>query len=102
MISFAVGELGLSLLEAYDMTWAEFRIKSFSFRRVRDFEMSMVREVAYQVHCIQYMLSKKSPPKKTQFWRIGDESNTPRLTENQRRLIEQARELKKAKNGIKH
>ena len=94
MIGFACGELGCSLREAYDMTWAEFQIRSFGLKNVRDYEAKLFREVAYQVHCAQYMLGKKKPPKKEKFWPIG-EIKPKGLTPGQLRAIQRAREIRK-------
>ena len=83
-MSFASGELGCSLEEAYDMTWAEFRIRSFSFARVRKWEMMLFREVSYEVHTLKYMFGKKRPPKKEVFWPIegGKKKISDRAKEN--------------------
>lgn len=70
MISFACGELGCTLGEAYDMTWAEFRIRSFAFNRVSKRQAKLFREVAYEVHGVKYMFGNKKPPKKEAYWPI--------------------------------
>ena len=50
------------------MTWAEFQIRSFGFKRVRKWQMFLTREIAYEVHCNRYLWGKKNPPKKEQYW----------------------------------
>jgi len=52
------------------MTWAEFRIRSFGFKRVRQFSMFLTREIAYEVHVGHYVWGKKKPPNKDKFWNI--------------------------------
>ena len=55
------------------MTWAEFRIRSFAFRRQREWEMQMTREVAYEIHTFKYLFGSKKPPKKQRYWPILEE-----------------------------
>ena len=45
------------------MTWAEFRIKLHAYKRIELNEWQRTRLIAYQVHLLQYMFSKKKPPK---------------------------------------
>lgn len=52
------------------MTWAEFRIRSFGFKRVRKFQMFLTREIAYEVHVGHYSWGKKKPPKKDKYWSL--------------------------------
>jgi len=54
------------------MTWAEFRIRSFAFKRKREWEMMMIREVSYEVFRLQFLFGKKQPPKKEKYWPISD------------------------------
>lgn len=78
------------------MTWAEFRIRSFAFKRLREWEMKMVREVSYEVHTLKYMFGKQSPPKKERYWPIEPKKTV--LTDRQRnRLIQAYQEYKKQK-----
>jgi len=83
--------LGFSLQEAYDMSWAEFVLRSIGFRDKQEREEMMVREIAYQSHCIQYIFAKGKPPKKDAFWKIGNKS-TSAITDNQRAAFDAAME----------
>lgn len=89
MISVAVGELGCSLKEAYKMSWAEFLIRLHAFNRLREHEYKMVRIIAYQSYCSQFMFSKERPKTMRQWWPIGDETKS--------RVSEQARQVFKEK-----
>lgn len=81
------------------MTWAEFRIRSFSFNRLRKWEMGMFREISYEVHTLKYLFGKSKPPKKERFWPIDGPAN-PKITEKQKERIKQALEAyKQKKNG---
>lgn len=55
------------------MTWAEYCIRSFAFKRQREWEMMMAREVSYEVFTLKYMFGKTKPPKKSKFWPVTDE-----------------------------
>lgn len=86
-------------MEAYDMTWSEFRIRSFGFNRVRKWEMQLFRELAYEVHTTKYMFGKGKPPSKERFWPI-DGSKRPNISEAQRKAFLAARErYKQQKDG---
>jgi hypothetical protein len=61
----------MSLQEVYDMSWAEFVLRSIGFQEEREFMATMVREVSYEAHSMRYIFSKKSPPKKEVYWPIG-------------------------------
>lgn len=68
------------------MTWAEFCIRSFAFRRKREWDMMMTREVAYEVFTLKFMFGKNKPPTKKRYWPIGDDENpgsiiTPEMLE---------------------
>lgn len=85
--------------EAYDMTWSEFRIRSFGFNRVRKWEMQLFRELAYEVHTLKYMFGKRTPPSKERFWPIGGK-DTKGITKEQREAFLKARaEFKKKRYG---
>lgn len=68
------------------MTWAEFRIRSFAFRRQREWDMMMTREIAYEVFTLKFMFGKQKPPTKKRYWPIGEEGSnggmiTPEMIE---------------------
>lgn len=61
------------------MTWAEFRIRSFAFKRQREWEMMLARETSYEVHTLKYMFGKTKPPKKSAWWPILDSDKSPEV-----------------------
>lgn len=58
------------------MTWAEFQIRSFGFKRVQKWQKFLIREIAYEVHCNRYIWGKKKPPKKNDFWPLDEKKNS--------------------------
>ena len=62
----------MSLQDVYNMSWAEFILRSIGFKEQREFDMRMTRQVAYEVHTIKYMFGKKNPPKIESYWNIGE------------------------------
>ena len=54
------------------MTWAEFQIKAIAFKRQKKHTHYLFREIAYEVHCTNYIFSKKKPPKKNDYWKIDE------------------------------
>ena len=78
MFSVALGELGVpTLQEVYDMSWAEFRIRLFAYRRMQKRQDDMMRLHAY--HAATGGLYAFSPDKfpKTldQFWSAEENTN---------------------------
>lgn len=53
------------------MSWAEFVLRSFAFKEKREFEMSMVREISYEIYRGHFIFSKKKPVKKDKYWPIA-------------------------------
>lgn len=86
--------------DALDMSWAEFILRSIAFREKRKFEMSMVREIAYQSYCAQFIFSKKKPKSKKKFWPLEDKKNKGGVSETQRQAFLKAYlNYKKQVNG---
>lgn len=56
--------------EVLDMSWAEFLLRSIGFKEKRKRELLLVREIAYQNYCSQFVWSKKKPKSKEKFWPI--------------------------------
>lgn len=77
------------------MSWAEFVLRSISFREDREFEMIMTREIAYQSHCMQYLFGKEKPPKKDVFWKIGKQSKDSGNEERKKAYLEALEKFKK-------
>lgn len=93
-----VGRLGVSMEEALDMSWSEFQLRLFGFNENQKWEIQLTREVAYQVHCLNYLMSKQKPPRKEKFWPI-DKKKSVMSPEVQAEFIRQQEAYKKAVNG---
>ena len=72
------------------MSWAEFVLRSIGFRDKRQREESLFRELAYQTHCLQYMMSKKNPPAIDKFWKIGENKQTKSVSEETKKAYAEA------------
>lgn len=81
------------------MTWAEFQIRSFGFKRIRKWQMFLTREIAYEVHTTRYLWGKKKPPKKEQFWSLGEKKNNGLSEEVIELFRKQKAEFNNSKNG---
>lgn len=64
----------MSLDDVLGMSWAEFVLRSIGFREKIERERLLVREVAYQVYCSQFVWSKKKPKSKNKFWPITSDA----------------------------
>ncbi len=53
------------------MSWAEFQIRLDGVKQRKEISAMLFREVAYEVHTLRYMMGKKHPPKKENWWPIG-------------------------------
>jgi hypothetical protein len=95
----AIGELGCPSLDyVYKMTWAEFRIRLFSYKRQSLNDWYKVREVTYQIYVSNWQNPKKKPLSKSRFWNL--EGNKNKMTEAMRkRIIEVKAEYNTKKNG---
>ena len=98
VISLAIGELGCPSLDyVYRMTWAEFRIRLFSYKRQQLNDLYKVREVTYQIYVSNWQ-SKKKPLSKSRFWNL--EGNKNKMTELMRkRIIDVKAIYNKERNG---
>ncbi len=94
-----MGTLGFGLQEAYDMSWAEFVLRSDGYRKKQEREEMLFREIAYQSHCGQYMFSKKSPPRKEAWWPIGRKKSQTIGEEQRQAYLEAVKKYKEQKNG---
>lgn len=82
-MSFSLGELNCPSLEyVYDMTWAEFRIRQFAYRRMDNYSWIKVREIAYQALVGSHADPKRLPKSKEKFMPLDDRKQKE-LTERQ-------------------
>ena len=54
------------------MTWAEFQIRAYAYKRISEREDIRFREVAYNALIAPHCNPKKLPKNRRSFWRIGD------------------------------
>jgi hypothetical protein len=60
VISFALGELKVADLETvYDMTWAEFQIRLFAYKRMDLYEWEKLREIMWTTYIAPHQDPKK-------------------------------------------
>lgn len=68
MISFALGELKCPDLDfVYDMTWAEFQIRLFAYKRQDLYKWQMLREMMWTSYIAPHQDPKKMPKRKENF-----------------------------------
>lgn len=73
MISFALGELGISDINyMYDMSFAEFQIRLFAYERIQLKEWEKVRFIAYSATIGSHQDPKKLPRTIDKFLPLGD------------------------------
>jgi hypothetical protein len=71
-----MGELNCPSLEyVYDMTWSEFLIRLYAFKRMRKYERYMTREVMWTSLIAPHYDPKKLPKSKEQFFPIEGSNN---------------------------
>lgn len=83
------------------MTWAEFQIRLYSYRRQQERLDLRAREIAWTSLIGSHSNPKKLPKTKQKFWQIGD--NTIKQTSAMQDAIKKAQEqylkAKQNKNG---
>ncbi len=84
------------------MTWAEFRIRQFAFRRMEKNSWVKVREIAYQ-SLVGSHRDPKTLPKSREKYMPLDDRKQKELTEKQLEAIRKAQEVyhqeEKKRNG---
>lgn len=64
----------MSSLEAvYDMTWAEFQIRLFAYKRMDLYKWMQIRELAWSSFIAPHQDPKKMPKTKERFWPLSGE-----------------------------
>ncbi len=80
------------------MTFAEFQIRLFAWKRTEEREWEKVRILAWYAMTGSHQDPKKMPKTITQFMRLGIDKNKPSLSEAQKeRFLEVTREYLKNK-----
>lgn len=54
------------------MTWAEFQIRAFAYRRMQEKKELLTREIAWSALIGSHYNPKKLPKTKDKFWQIGN------------------------------
>jgi hypothetical protein len=91
-----------SLEYVYSMTWAEFQIRAFAYRRMQEKKELLTREVAWASLIGSHYNHKKLPKSKELFWKIGNKPN--KANDRMKEAIKKAqedyfKELKQKQNG---
>ena len=101
MISFALGELGIRKLKTvYDMSFAEFQIRLFAWKRCQEREWEKVRFLAWHAMTGSHQNPKRLPKSLNQFMALGiDKKQGATISEAQKeRFLEATKEyLKQSK-----
>lgn len=82
MFSVALGELEAPSLDyvLYDMTWAEFQLRLFAYKRKRKAEQADLREVGWAALYSFHSDPKKLPKTIEGYWPIYGEDKKSKLT----------------------
>ena len=82
------------------MTWAEFRIRQFAYRRIEKNDWYKVREIAYSALIGSHVDPNKLPKNKDKFMKLDNRQAeaTEQAKEKMRKVAEIYR-LQKEKNG---
>ena len=91
-----------SLEYVYDMTWAEFQIRAFAYRRMQEKKELLAREIAWNALIGSHYNPKKLPKDKNRFWQIGNKKIS--TNDSMKLAIKKAqedyfKELKQKQNG---
>ena len=103
MISIALYDLKCPSLDyVYDMTWAEFLIRLYGWKREQERQEHSLREMAWVTYIAPHQDPKKMKKSKEAFWPMKkNKSNT--VTDDMRAAIKKAQEeyleQKNKKNG---
>lgn len=89
MISFALGELKVSSLEAvYDMTWAEFQIRLFAYKRQDLYDWQKLRELMWTSYIAPHQDPKKMVKRKEAFLPLeGDKKQIQGVSEEHKQMF---------------
>lgn len=57
------------------MTWAEFQLRSYAYKRKQERQELLFREVAWNALIGSHYNAKKLPKTKDRFWQIGEKKS---------------------------
>jgi len=73
------------------MTWAEFQIRAFAYRRMQEIEDLRAREIAWNSLIGSHYNYKKLPKTKNHFWQIGEKKQIE-VNDSMQEAIKKAQE----------
>jgi len=88
-----------SLKAVYDMTWAEFQIRLFAYKRQDLYEWQKLREVMWTTYIAPHQDPKKMVKRKESFLPLGNEKKVVGVTDEARATFLQ--EFKKYQEKIR-
>jgi len=59
-----------------DMTWSEFQIRAFAYRRMQENKELLAREISWNSLLAPHIDYKKLPKTKQKFWQIGQKQSS--------------------------
>lgn len=88
MISFALGELRMANLEAvYDMTWAEFQIRLFAFKRMELVEAQKLREIIWTTYIAPHLDPKTMAKRKESFMPLPSDRKSGGVSDKMKEIF---------------
>ena len=89
MIAFALGELNCPDLNfVYDMTWAEFQIRLFAYKRIDLYKWQMLRELMWTNYIAPHQDVKKLVKRKELFLPLnGDKKQSIGVSKEHKELF---------------
>lgn len=81
--------------DLYDMSWAEFVLRSIGFKKEQERKEELTRAVAYQSYRAGFVFSKENPLPIDRFWKIGSDEQTTIPDAIQQRMIKETAEWAK-------
>ena len=89
----------MSSLEAvYDMTWAEFQIRLFAYKRIDLYDWQKLRELMWTVYIAPHQDPKKMVKRKEAFLPLNGEKIIKGVSDSQREIF--IKEFKKYQEAI--
>lgn len=101
MISFALGELKCPDLDfVYDMTWAEFQIRLFAYKRQDLYKWEMLRELMWVTYIAPHQDVKKMAKNKENFLPLNKDkkASTGVTEEHKQRFLKEYEKWQQAVN----
>lgn len=91
----------MRLSDVYDMTFAEFQIRLFAYKRMELREWEKVRQIAWSAFIAPHQDPKKLPKTIDKFMNLGNDKPRQGVTDNQKNAFLNAMKeyLEKTQNG---